>query len=69
MISGIIAFIQMLPRILMLMEKAGKAMSDARFHAWLEDLEKTIDRIEAAHTSKEKQDAAQSLARSIHSSR
>lgn len=69
MISGIITFLQMLPRIFSLMEQVGRVMADHKFHEWLDHLEKTIDRIEQAQTPKEKQDAAQALAQSIRRSR
>jgi hypothetical protein len=69
MITGILTFLQMLPRLFTLMEQLGRVMADKRFHAWLDDLEKTVDRIEKAQTPKEKQDAAQALAQSIRNSR
>lgn len=59
--SGIVAFLVALPRILALMEQIGQWILDKKLNAWLDDVENTIDQLEKAQTAEQKRAAAKSL--------
>ena len=63
--SGIIAFLQALPRILALMERIGQWIEDKKLNAWIDDLESTIDLLENAKGASEKREAARGLVRLV----
>lgn len=60
-ISGIIAFLQALPKIILLIERIGAWMIEKKFNAWLDQIEETIDKLEKADTPEKKRDAARNL--------
>lgn len=65
MIAGLIAFLQLLPRLIDLMNRLGNWMIKNKFDKWMDDLEGTIDQLEKAATAQEKLNAAQGLVDSI----
>jgi folylpolyglutamate synthase/dihydropteroate synthase len=64
-ISGLVAFVQALPRVLALLGQIGNYLKQKQVQQFLDHLEKSIDEVEAAHTPEEKQNAAKNLVRAI----
>ena len=63
--TGIIAFFQVLPKIISLMERLGRVIEEKKINDWLDNLEKAVDLVESAKTPEDRKNAAQALARSI----
>lgn len=59
--EAIVSFFTALPRIVTIMQRVGAWLSRAETNAWLSELEATIDSLERAQTSEEKQNAARRL--------
>lgn len=67
--TGFIAFLQALPRLLWLMERIGQWVIDRNLNSWLDQVEQTIDSLEKAQTPEEKRKVARDLVGLIRSVR
>ena len=67
--AGFLAFLSLLPRILLLMERVGQWIIDKKLNSWLDEVEKTIDQLEKADTPEEKRKAARNLVGIVRSIR
>lgn len=61
--SGLLAFLQVLPRLIEIMSRLGNIMIQNEVDNWLKDLEGQVDRLESAKTVQEKIDCARNLIR------
>lgn len=60
-IEGISALIQIVNRVIPLIEKLGKYIKEKNVEKWIDNLEKVVDDLEKAQTPEEKQNAAKNL--------
>lgn len=59
--TGILAFLQALPKIVSLMDRLGQLMQEKRFNEWMDSLDQTLSKLEVAQTVEEKRAAARGL--------
>lgn len=63
--SGLIAFFQVLPKIIGLIDRLGRMIEEKKINDWLDNLEKAVEHLEQAKTPEERKDAAKSLVSTI----
>lgn len=67
--QGILAFLAAIPKIIDLISRVGEMWQKSKADEWLNNLEKSIDMVEAAKTPEEKKDASKALAHVIRNIR
>lgn len=60
-LTGLLALLKLIPQLIALSEKIGATIKEKKLDVWLDDLHKTIDRLDQAHTPEEKRAAARDL--------
>jgi len=60
-VTGVVAFLRVLPQLFSIIAKLGEFLSDSRTKAMLTDLEKTIDQLQEAKTTNERLQHTKSL--------
>lgn len=67
--QGILAFLAAIPKLIDLISRIGEMWQKSKADEWLNSLEQSIDKLEAAKTTEEKKDASKALASVIRNIR
>jgi truncated hemoglobin YjbI len=64
-VASLLAFLQLIPRLIDLAIRIGEQIRVHRFDEWLNDIDETVKRLEAAKSPEEKRNAAVEVCRII----